>query len=183
MSCCPRRDLETYKKKKNHLLVQGKKNKKKKKSGSKTSGTRHACKVKDICLGSEENHLKNPCIKGQWLTVMSYRVKLHRILSRMSVGLYLLHFSGSLRSNSTAGQTPTDSHRLWTQESPLHLIARTLTCYFFLKWQSLISFVGFANFDLGRKWESMYSARLRACWLSKPRLSQRLSGIPVISLQ
>lgn len=29
MSCCPRRDLETYKKKKNHLLVQGKKIKKK----------------------------------------------------------------------------------------------------------------------------------------------------------
>lgn len=29
MSCCPRRDLETYKKKKNHLLVQGKKNFKK----------------------------------------------------------------------------------------------------------------------------------------------------------
>lgn len=56
-----------------------------------------------------------------------------------------------------------------------------LMCYFFLKRQSLIPFLGLARFNLGRKCKSVHSAALQACWLSKFCLGQCLSGILVIS--
>lgn len=56
-----------------------------------------------------------------------------------------------------------------------------LMCYFFLKRQSLMPFLGLARFNLGRKCKSVHSEALLACWLSKFCLGQCLSGILVIS--